>query len=494
MDAKEFLQGLIDSSRRGGAGTAGAKRPGAVRVDGAQRAGTRREIASPTGEANNFTGVMKQVLTSRPAGGAPETAGPEGVPAAGGARRSGGASAVERMADGTVEAGAARSAPAERVEREADAQEIVGESSSATAVLDAQEAPAIEGAEGVSEAEPVVSEEEVLEELESLFGKLREFLTLQISGQLGPQSQAVLASLQQSFSSLSPGAMQALQAAAAGAGAGQAGITGQIALLASQVLEMLGLALAHVGTAPHGDALSTLASRVLGDTEADADWASLFADDGGAIPQGTRVELPVSSGPGAVPLVVTVQGAAAPGAQASQTVENPLGGASARSGEGMTEGQIAKEAAGVRPAERILPEVVERIVRAAHVTLREGSSEMRLRLNPPQLGSLRVDLRVTDGVLTGRLQTESAAAQMAVSSQIEQLKSTLAEQGIAVGALEVTLSPDARASAESEGSGERRGADGAPREGGAAEGTDGAPSDWREERLRFGLSRFERVG
>lgn len=317
--------------------------------------------------------------------------------------------------------------------------------------------------------------------------------------------------------------MQALQSAAAGVVPGQAGVPGEIALLASHVLEMLGLALAHVGTAPHGDALSTFAARFPGEPasgeasasapedasatrvpvetrgtpqvpvgEADADWASMSLEDGGAGAQGTRLELPASSGPGAILASVTVQGAAAPPSQGSVGTENLLGGASAR--EGVSEGRVAKDAAGIRPAERALPEVVERIVRAVHVTLREGASEMRLRLNPPQLGSLRVDLRVADGVLTGRLQTESAAAQMAVSSQIEQLKSALAEQGITVGAWEVSLAPDARASAESEGGGDRRGADGSAREGGSSEGIEGAPADWREERMRFGLSRFERVG
>ena len=81
----------------------------------------------------------------------------------------------------------------------------------------------------------------------------------------------------------------------------------------------------------------------------------------------------------------------------------------------------------------------ERMARMALVSRWEGGGRLQVRLAPPQLGNLRIDLSVRDGVLNGNLRVETAAARAAVAQQVEHLKASLAEQGISVGSFQVSV-------------------------------------------------------
>ncbi len=88
-------------------------------------------------------------------------------------------------------------------------------------------------------------------------------------------------------------------------------------------------------------------------------------------------------------------------------------------------------------------EFVERIVRAARLTQSRGASRIKIALNPPHLGNLRVDLSVKQGVLNGTIQAETVAAKDLLQSNLQALKEALAAQGVNVGELQVSVNNNA---------------------------------------------------
>lgn len=82
---------------------------------------------------------------------------------------------------------------------------------------------------------------------------------------------------------------------------------------------------------------------------------------------------------------------------------------------------------------------IDRIVKAARVSQMRGESRMKILLNPPQMGSLRIDLSVRDKVLSGNLNVETAAAKELILSQMNDLKEAIEQQGLKVGDLHVSV-------------------------------------------------------
>jgi flagellar hook-length control protein FliK len=78
-------------------------------------------------------------------------------------------------------------------------------------------------------------------------------------------------------------------------------------------------------------------------------------------------------------------------------------------------------------------------VTRAFAAAREREGEIRLRLSPPELGSLRLDVRVQDGALVARLQTETDAARTAILENLSTLRDRLSEQGVRIERFDVDL-------------------------------------------------------
>lgn len=71
---------------------------------------------------------------------------------------------------------------------------------------------------------------------------------------------------------------------------------------------------------------------------------------------------------------------------------------------------------------------------------REG--EIRLRLSPPHLGSLKVDLKMDGDTMHARLETETEAARQLIVDSLPGLRDRLSEQGIRIETFEVDLQKD----------------------------------------------------
>ncbi len=82
--------------------------------------------------------------------------------------------------------------------------------------------------------------------------------------------------------------------------------------------------------------------------------------------------------------------------------------------------------------------LVHRVARAFEAAQQRGG-EIRLRLSPPELGSLRLQISVQDGVMVARLETETTAARATLTDNLPILRERLAEQGIRIERFEVDL-------------------------------------------------------
>lgn len=97
-----------------------------------------------------------------------------------------------------------------------------------------------------------------------------------------------------------------------------------------------------------------------------------------------------------------------------------------------------------RPSRAALTEaqqarLVQRVAKAFDVAQNRGETTIRLRLSPPQLGSLRLEVQMESGALTARLEVETHAAREALVDNLHALRQRLAEQNIRIENFDVDL-------------------------------------------------------
>jgi flagellar hook-length control protein FliK len=93
----------------------------------------------------------------------------------------------------------------------------------------------------------------------------------------------------------------------------------------------------------------------------------------------------------------------------------------------------ANDAASIDPAR-----FVGRVAKAFQ-TAQDRGGTLQLRLSPPELGSLRLELTVKDGVMSAALQTETASARRLLLDHLPALRDRLAEQNIRVDRFDVDV-------------------------------------------------------
>ena len=84
----------------------------------------------------------------------------------------------------------------------------------------------------------------------------------------------------------------------------------------------------------------------------------------------------------------------------------------------------------------------ERIAEAANQPSASSGDRIRIKLRPPHLGDLVIELRLAGGRLRGRIVAETEAARDAIGSHLDDLRRRLERRGIRVGELEVGVETD----------------------------------------------------
>lgn len=85
--------------------------------------------------------------------------------------------------------------------------------------------------------------------------------------------------------------------------------------------------------------------------------------------------------------------------------------------------------------------LVQRVARAFQ-TLGDSGGEVRLRLSPPSLGSIRLEVTLQAGVMSARIETETASAKALIVDNLPALRERLATHDIKVAQFDVELAAD----------------------------------------------------
>lgn len=91
------------------------------------------------------------------------------------------------------------------------------------------------------------------------------------------------------------------------------------------------------------------------------------------------------------------------------------------------------------PAEVVTAKVIHQIVKSAKVNVTELGGNMTLRLDPPHLGSVNMNVSVAEGVVTASIETTTESARQVLQADLATLKEALASSGVHVDSINVTV-------------------------------------------------------
>ncbi len=86
-----------------------------------------------------------------------------------------------------------------------------------------------------------------------------------------------------------------------------------------------------------------------------------------------------------------------------------------------------------------LREIVNQIMEQVKIHVNNANTSIEIQLTPESLGKVQVSVEDNNGILTARFQAESRVAKEAIESNLVQFKEHLAEQGIKVDSVEVSV-------------------------------------------------------
>ena len=86
----------------------------------------------------------------------------------------------------------------------------------------------------------------------------------------------------------------------------------------------------------------------------------------------------------------------------------------------------------------VTDQVGQAIVAHADIATSEGRVDFRLRLEPPELGTVNVHLTLTNQGLSAHLTVQEGSARQLIQGQLESLRQRLQEMGVGVGQLDVS--------------------------------------------------------
>jgi flagellar hook-length control protein FliK len=92
--------------------------------------------------------------------------------------------------------------------------------------------------------------------------------------------------------------------------------------------------------------------------------------------------------------------------------------------------------------------LVQRVLKGLE-QLSSGGGQVKLRLHPPELGTLQMTLRIEANVMSARLEVENSLAKDALLNNLQSLRDRLSEQGMTIDRFDVEVTTDAQSGASS---------------------------------------------
>jgi len=94
------------------------------------------------------------------------------------------------------------------------------------------------------------------------------------------------------------------------------------------------------------------------------------------------------------------------------------------------------------PVEEAVEIVMPQVVRGLATLVRDGLSEMRIALDPPDLGEIEMRVRTMDGAVRTQLMVQQPEVKHLLEQQLNRLREALEEQGLELAGLDVDLARD----------------------------------------------------
>jgi flagellar hook-length control protein FliK len=88
------------------------------------------------------------------------------------------------------------------------------------------------------------------------------------------------------------------------------------------------------------------------------------------------------------------------------------------------------------------PTPVDQIVRTARILRQEGGTELRMRLEPPTLGWVRVSVRATEDALSLAIDAERPETRSLLIQTLPDLRQALAIRGLDVASVAIRVDPE----------------------------------------------------
>ncbi len=106
--------------------------------------------------------------------------------------------------------------------------------------------------------------------------------------------------------------------------------------------------------------------------------------------------------------------------------------------------QQASGAASAPVIEEAAEVVLPQVIRGLATLVRNGAAEMRLQLQPADLGEIELRVRTSEGVVSGQMMVQHPEIKQLLESHMDRLRAALAEQGLELEGFDVGVERDAQ--------------------------------------------------
>jgi len=100
---------------------------------------------------------------------------------------------------------------------------------------------------------------------------------------------------------------------------------------------------------------------------------------------------------------------------------------------------VARQMNVARPFESLGVDLVDNFIQRARLFMQGGKSTIRLQLNPPELGSLKLEFTIKDDVMEAKIFVERSSVKDIIEKDIPRLRELIANTEVNVGKLDVFL-------------------------------------------------------
>jgi flagellar hook-length control protein FliK len=135
--------------------------------------------------------------------------------------------------------------------------------------------------------------------------------------------------------------------------------------------------------------------------------------------------------------------------QASDSLSNPLANSAPAPSRPHSTTATTNTAAVGKITNQQAQQLVDRVSNALHQSAQSGQS-LKVRLSPPELGVLQIEVMQRDGVLSARLEAQTASAHQTLVDNLSSLREALAQSGTVVERIEVQIVQNRRSDSPSD--------------------------------------------